>query len=420
MGKVLSRKLLASVPSILAAERLPFTQCSHDVKNSSLVGSSYNALCVDGSPTSSTNSLLGYPIRRAAADEMLYGGIRVSHLVQPVFPLRRIKSELLPSPSLQREREDLELEMQLPRHTDPTQLPSHNVQRYVSGELDEKKESKKDGFNMSEFFNDLYHPSLHHNSSLPYDRANNTNNVLALRLFPVNIGIRDRTEAIRLRTHDCLERVQQWRYTARLGLPTQFPMPLPVQDALKKMIQKSEGGENPRTLYSGALNVRERHTRESLPHEKTESSVGSALSPSYLPHLRNRLCFHPSPSSLSIFTRPQDQPTSSSFRSLMNQSSLQMPPSLLGSAAVLPSDLLPEEVRHRAFGSSTSSWMPFQMLKPVGYNWSPTRRSSGTRGPSAQLVQERLDQKGFGWKKKSRYLWQQDIDTAGFRPHRFF
>lgn len=334
-----------------------------------------------------SDGLLGYSLRRVASSEMLYGGVRIRHLVQPAFPLKRIQSELLPSPSLQRERDDLQLEMQMPKHKDPTQLPSYAIQRQVGNKYDVPVSSEERSFDLSQFYNDVHPPSLHHNSSLPYDSNHDNNNVLALRMFPVNIGIRDRTEAIRLRTQDCLHRVQQWRLTSRLGLPVMFPLPQNVQYRIKKRLMEMEVAHTPRSLWSGSLDPNKRHTSETLPLH----SSGDAAS--YLPHLRSRLQFHPPPASLSILTQPEDTMAS-------------LPVSLKGCT--------------HQFKPSTRSWMPFQMLKPMGYNWSPSRRSSGVRGPSSQLNQERLDQKGFGWKRKSRHLWQQDIDTAGFRPHRFF
>lgn len=419
---------------------------TEDAVESDSSGTSSDVL-TSSSPNSATTSnfssdLLGYPIRRAAACELLYGGIRIRHLVQPVFPLQWIRSENLPSPSLQVEREDLGLEMQMPSHKDATQVPSYRIHGQVPSHTqanydDGLKDSLHDGFNMGQFFNDLFHPSLHHNSSPPYNPATNTNNVLALRLFPVNIGIRDRTEAIRLRTQDCLVRLQHWKLTARLGLPTQYPLPLRIQKALRQEITRIDTAGKPRSLYSGALDPRRCHTsstlpalqhgtqsiKVNLPSASTYASPGTPLPPTstqasgsrtisiiFLPHMKGKLHFHPSPSSLSIFTVPGEgnDPSWKAEDKFGNGELRKRQGSLLPSSA------------GRASSRRRSSWMPFQMLKPMGYNWSPSRRSSGNRGPSAQLVQERLDQKGFGWKRKSRYLWQQDIDTAGFRPHRFY
>ncbi|KAH9589223.1 hypothetical protein LSM04_004315 [Trypanosoma melophagium] len=103
--------------------------------------------------------------------------------------------------------------------------------------------------------------------------------------------------------------------------------------------------------------------------------------------------FHPPSSKLSIFTRPVD---------------------CAAHTAAVDTRPMGVGVYH------PRAWRPLQMLKPIPHNWSPTLRSSGVRGPHMQLMQERLDGKGFGWKRKSRSLWQQDIDTAGFRPKRFF
>lgn len=65
-------------------------------------------------------------------------------------------------------------------------------------------------------------------------------------------------------------------------------------------------------------------------------------------------------------------------------------------------------------------YMPMQMVKPMQSNWAPAVRGAGMRSTRGALFQERLDGKGFGWKKKARGLWQQDVETAGFRPRRYF
>ncbi|ORC92387.1 uncharacterized protein TM35_000031400 [Trypanosoma theileri] len=108
---------------------------------------------------------------------------------------------------------------------------------------------------------------------------------------------------------------------------------------------------------------------------------------------RGAAYFHPPSAKLSLFTRPVDCGS--------HTAAVDTRPAGVG-------------VYH------PRAWRPLQMLKPMPHNWSPTLRSSGVRGPNMQLMQERLDGKGFGWKRKSRSLWQQDIDTAGFRPKRFF
>ncbi|ESL09101.1 hypothetical protein TRSC58_03186 [Trypanosoma rangeli SC58] len=234
-------------------------------------------------------SLLGYPLRRAAAMEMLYGGVCVQHLAQMPFFLRKTPSEALPSPSLQRERDDLELEVK-----------------------------------------------------------DSANNVMGLRLFPVNIGMRARNEAVRLRSEDCYKRLVAQRRCAAAGEPLQFPLP-----------SRLATGE---------------HHNFATPR------------PRYATH------FHPPSAKLSLFTRPVDCGVDCKEKTTPAEVAVYNP----------------------------RAWRPLQMLKPMPHNWSPTLRSSGVRGPHMQLMQERLDGKGFGWKRKSRSLWQQDIDTAGFRPKRFF
>lgn len=69
---------------------------------------------------------------------------------------------------------------------------------------------------------------------------------------------------------------------------------------------------------------------------------------------------------------------------------------------------------------SSSRFMPLQMMKPMAGRYSPAVRSTGITGTRQQIFQERLDGKGFGWKKKARSLWQQDVDTKGFRPRRYY
>nr|CCC94579.1 conserved hypothetical protein [Trypanosoma congolense IL3000] len=244
-------------------------------------------------PATSGRSLLGYPLRRAAAMEMLYGGVCVQHLAQGPFPLRKIKSEDLPPPSLQCERDDLELEVK-----------------------------------------------------------DSTGNTMGLRLFPVNIGIRGRIESVRVRSEDCYRRLLAQKHCAATGSPLQFP----VQSG--GVCSGKSGGFTEKT--------------------GTWSDVPN---------------FHPPSSSLSLFTRPADCQSGGDV------------------CRTTPDDVAVYHPR---------AWKPLQMLKPMPHNWGPAVRSSGVRGPSMQLFQERIDKKGFGWKRKSRSLWQQDIATAGFRPKRYF
>ncbi|KAG8345258.1 hypothetical protein ERJ75_000960800 [Trypanosoma vivax] len=222
-------------------------------------------------------SLLGYQLRRAAAMEMFYGGVRVQHLAQAPFPIRTTLSENLPLPSLQQERDDLELEVK-----------------------------------------------------------DSSNNIMGLRVLPVNIGIRARNEAVRVRSEDCLRRLLAQKRCAALGIPLRFPIP---------------------SSCSSDAQFRKKY-------------------------------FHPPSSELSLLTRPADYCEKKTTPGI---------------------DVYNPRV-----------WWPLQVLKPMGHNWSPALRSAGVRGPHMQLLQERIDKKGFGWKRKSRSLWQQDIDTAGFRPKRFF
>ncbi|AIN97451.1 hypothetical protein LPMP_191090 [Leishmania panamensis] len=351
---------------------------------------------------SCSNALLPYALRRAAACEMLYGGVRVQYLVQPPFVLHKIRSENLPPPSLSAERHDLGLEMQLPRDLHGYKNINMAIQRQVGADastLDGEQQQQQlqdghgDGFDMGAFFTEQHHPERHHNSSLPYTKYD-TNNVLAMRLFPVNIGIRARTEAIRIRTEDCLQRLRDADICAKMHMPLEYPLPL-----------------SRRSQYAAVYRAT-REGRYDTPAEEADDASRTA-------HLRGAAA-HPPPSELSIFTRPVDRLGSRSGSTTVctlhaDHTSFPVHPF---AAAALASG-------HGARSSSSAPlssqrWLPLQMLKPMGHSWSAAMRSSGVRGPHMQLMQERLDQKGFGWKRKSRSLWQQDVATAGFRPHRYF
>ncbi|GET88012.1 hypothetical protein, conserved [Leishmania tarentolae] len=104
-----------------------------------------------------SNALLPYALRRAAACEMLYGGSRVQYLVQPPFTLHKIRSEDLPPPSLNAERHDLGLEMQLPRDMHVYNSINMAIQRQAgadSSTLDGEQQlqnGQSDGFDMGAF-----------------------------------------------------------------------------------------------------------------------------------------------------------------------------------------------------------------------------------------------------------------------------
>ena len=331
-------------------------------------------------PAAQRKPLLPYAIRRASAYEMLYGGARVQHLVQPPFQLHKIQSESLPSPSLDAERHDLALEMQLPRDLSPYNNLNMSIQRQVGADVNVPDEAtnrhSKDGFDMGAFFSDQHHPERHHNSSLPYSQ-HDTNNVMALRLFPINIGIRARTEAVRIRTEDCLQRLRDAKLCAQVQQPLEYPLPL-----------------SRRSQYASSMaDV----SASSLPTSATASASSRTA------HLRGAPA-HPPPAQLSIFTRPVDRVDRVSAEATRRNAFPVHPYAAAATAA----------------STAARAWLPLQMLKPMGHSWSAATRSSGIRGPHMQLMQERLDQKGFGWKRKSRSLWQQDVATAGFRPHRYY
>ncbi|TPP50950.1 hypothetical protein CGC21_19005 [Leishmania donovani] len=321
-----------------------------------------------------SNPLLPYALRRAAACEMLYGGSRVQYLVQPPFKLHKIRSENLPPPSLYAERHDLGLEMQLPRDMHVYNSINMAIQR-----------------------------QRHHNSSLPYAK-HDTNNVLAMRLFPVNIGVRARTEAIRIRTEDCLQRLRDADLCAKMRIPLEYPLPL-----------------SHRSQYAAVHRARRERCYDAPTEKAGESAAVAAEEASRTAHLRGAAA-HPPPSELSILTRPVDRlgrhSGSSAAACTADADHLSFPVHPFAAAAV--SSGCHSARSGSAARLASQRWLPLQTLKPMGHNWSAATRSSGVRGPHMQLMQERLDQKGFGWKRKSRSLWQQDVATAGFRPHRYF
>jgi hypothetical protein len=196
-----------------------------------------------------SGSLLGYPLRRAAAQEMLHGGIRVSQLLQRPPQLHYTRSEDIPLPTPSDEAAQLDVEYQW----------------------------------------------------------------LGYRQLPINVGGAIRMQQAQIRSEDVYER-----------------------------------------------------------------------------HVRGRRTHHPPPRDLSI-----------------------LPPAAATTPAASTS------IGRTVFGIGTR-FMPLQIIKPMPHNWAPAMRGAGHRAPSASMLQERLDNKGFGQKRKARSLWQQDIATAGFRPKRYY
>lgn len=329
---------------------------------------------------------------------MLYGGVRVNQLAAAPFPLQYIRSEDLPSPSLQQERHDLQLEMQMP--TDPQGYNEANlgVVRQMGSEShqDEGAEESphtRPGFHFSDYFSTLFHPERHQASSLPYT-MHETSNVLGLRLFPLNMGVRLRVEAVRIRTEDLLLRLRDVKTSLQAGVPVEYPMAYHRKHEVMAAQGATQYGNQ--TLCSGSR--AHAPPPAAAPHQEDIKRTTA--------HLRGGPS-HPRLRDLSIFTRPQDKHEATAARTAM-----------VSTRNAALAFFRQQQSSHS--GAYLQHWMPLQMLKPMGHSWSASMRSSGVRGPSMQLMQERLDQKGFGWKRKSRSLWQQDTDTAGFRPHRYF
>lgn len=88
-----------------------------------------------------------------------------------------------------------------------------------------------------------------------------------------------------------------------------------------------------------------------------------------------------------------------------------------------PSEKLMVEAKtERLTGTSNEmkGWMPLQVLKPMGSSFTYAGKGTGLQISRMGLRQELLDGKGFGWKKKSRSLWQLDPDSKGYRPNRYY
>jgi hypothetical protein len=63
-------------------------------------------------------------------------------------------------------------------------------------------------------------------------------------------------------------------------------------------------------------------------------------------------------------------------------------------------------------------FLPVASMKPANVAFGTGDREGGLRPASSPLRHERLDRKGFGYKKKQYGLWQQDTNTQSFTPER--
>ncbi|CAD2217604.1 hypothetical protein AGDE_03251 [Angomonas deanei] len=343
--------------------------------------------------------LLGYKIKNTTEKELLYGGVRTQFLSEKPFPLKYIKSETLPKISIQEKNSasffhDLGIEMQIPKNYNNKNQNyqfynqiNMNIQRQVSPqEVDEddatfyKNNNNHnlnggEGFHLKDYFSTLFHPERHHNSSMPY-YYNNTNNVMGHRLTAVNFSNRIKNKIVENKTKDLKFRFLDYKRCLQCGEPLRYPLSLSDRAAMDHKINNN--------------NVKNKNHN--------------------LQYLRGGPS-HPPVSALSIFTRPVDISENNNHQN-QNKKILSLQDIVAAS----------ENKNKNNIHNNNKSYVPLQTLKPLAYStgYGTSIRGSGTRGPSAQLYQERLDQKGFGWKKKSRSLWQLDVDTAGFRPRRYF
>ena len=82
------------------------------------------------------------------------------------------------------------------------------------------------------------------------------------------------------------------------------------------------------------------------------------------------------------------------------------------------SELRVTPVSKEEWAASARMWTPLQFVKPVGTSVSVGGRQSGLRHGEKSLRQERLNQKGLGWKRIMRDQWQNDTEAWTYHPKR--
>lgn len=319
-------------------------------------------------------SLLPYAIRKVAAKEMLYGGARVIGLVQP-------------PPAIVYHRSDL---MKLPTP---------------------RQEVDMEGFEVEEF---------------------------GVRMFPNNVGFRSRHHMLLLRNKDLLRR---FNVAHRSTLdPT----------------SGGGGGDAPvfdrstytrtRTVFGVPSSIGVSHSKAAATgeghHQVSEANPadGGGLPPS------RRRRYHPRPEDLSILPDTASNIYRDGSAHFARARTLSSGVPLVGvyaspfhdqeveasgqSANVFSLCSFYDQERQRQLIALSGAggdvpytgfvFKPFQMVMPVSGVFTYAMRSEGLRSPSGHLRQETLDRKGFGWRKKQRAMWQQDVGTRGFKPDRFY
>jgi hypothetical protein len=83
-----------------------------------------------------------------------------------------------------------------------------------------------------------------------------------------------------------------------------------------------------------------------------------------------------------------------------------------------PAELRIAPATAEAWAARPRQWTPLQVIKPVGTQYSVAGRQSGLRHGGKSLRQERLNQKGLGWKRIMRSQWQNDVDSWTYHPKR--
>jgi hypothetical protein len=80
---------------------------------------------------------------------------------------------------------------------------------------------------------------------------------------------------------------------------------------------------------------------------------------------------------------------------------------------------LEQGLQYPAAHTQKDAYLPFQSIKPHSYGvWNITNRNNVPIMAQMDLKQERLNRKGFGWKALQNSMWQQDLDTARYKPDR--
>lgn len=317
-------------------------------------------------------TLLPYAIRKVAAKELLYGGARVIGLVQPPPSIVYHQSDLLKLPT---PRQEVDME----------------------------------GFEVEEF---------------------------GIRMFPSNVGFRSRHHMLLVRNKDLLRRFMVAHRHADAADAS------PAFDRSKYT--------RTRTVFSVPSTIGMSHSKAAAAaagdqeYEQKLSEANPANKDGLPPSRRRR--FHPRPEDLSILpdtasniyqdgsahfararTLSSGVPLVGVYASPFHEQEVQASgqnANVFSLCSFYDQERQRQLIAHSGAAGDVSYtgfvFKPFQMVMPVSGVFTYAMRSEGLRSPSGHLRQETLDRKGFGWRKKQRAMWQQDVKTRGFKPDRFY